>query len=488
MKKTKIKMETNLPVSCGTLYIFNKDGLVSVERIEDTVTIGRYNPESKADITIDSPLVSRQHGIIKKNDSSFIYEDINRTNGTFINGKKYGYSSPDGRTEKVLNSGDLLRVDQNDLRRIHPQAVCMIFFSGDKGYRWHELLLEGKNAVEVGRSVSNKKGLAFKDDTTSRKHALFEKKNNYWQIIDNDSTNGVFLNNERIQKPEVLNPMDTVRIADTTFLFLGDKLLYNNEKKPNEELSINIIKKSVGLPFLRKVLLENIRLSIESGELILVIGGSGAGKTTFLDAVLGDDKAKGKIYFDGTDLYKEYSKIKGEIGHVNQQNILREDDIVFNTLLDAAEMKLEDHTRQECIEKVEYVLCKLGLEDQRNSRIKKLSGGQKRRLAIAVELISDPGFLVLDEPDSGLDGANATSLMKYLRTIADEGKIVIVISHQPDRVAELFDKVIVIAKESKKKEKKSSQRGGTLAFFGTIPEAYVFFECRRVLSVWRKTY
>lgn len=486
MKKTKYQqIDTDASMSCGTLYIFNKRGLMSEEKIENTSIIGRFFSESTADITIKSLIVSKQHGKIKKDEDTFIYEDINHSNGTFINGKKYGINAIDGRDEKVLNNGDVLRIDQSDLQKVHPQAVAMIFFAGSQEYNWHELSLEDKSLIEIGRSVSTKKGLVFEDDTVSRKHASLVKGLHYWQIIDHNSTNGVYINNERIRQPEILNPMDAIRIANTTFLFLGDKILYNSEEKVKEGLSICIEKRSAGHLFKRKVILENIELDIEAGELILIIGGSGAGKTTFLNSVMAYEKAKGKIYYDGLDLYKEYSKLKNEIGFVPQENLLRMDDEVFQTLLDAAEMKLDNYTREECIERVEDVLFALGLQTEKKSIVKKLSGGQKKRLQIAVELVSNPSLFFLDEPDSGLDGTNAISLMKNLRVIADDGKIVIVISHQPNRVAELFDKVVVIAKEIPERDEKreKAKKGGTLAFFGTVSDAYEFFECKTLEEI-----
>ena len=108
-----------------------------------------------------------------------------------------------------------------------------------------------------------------------------------------------------------------------------------------------------------------------------------------------------------------------------------------------------------------------GLTPVRGNLVEKLSGGQKKRLSIALEFISNPSLFILDEPDSGLDGVMARELMEQLRLIADQGKIVIVITHTPDRVIDLFDDVIVLAKDS--------NRTGRLAFFGSIEEARNFF-------------
>ena len=114
------------------------------------------------------------------------------------------------------------------------------------------------------------------------------------------------------------------------------------------------------------------------------------------------------------------------------------------------------------------MLEEFGLSSVQHSLVEKLSGGQRKRLSIAMEFISDPTLFILDEPDSGLDGVVARSLFEKLRKIADEGRIVMVITHTPDRVIDLFDDVIVLAKDS--------ARTGRLAFYGPVKEAYKFFE------------
>ena len=108
-----------------------------------------------------------------------------------------------------------------------------------------------------------------------------------------------------------------------------------------------------------------------------------------------------------------------------------------------------------------------GLGAIRNSLVEKLSGGQRKRLSIAMEFISDPSLFILDEPDSGLDGVVARGLFEKLRSIADSGKIVVVITHTPDRVIDLFDDVVVLAKDS--------SRCGRLAYYGSIEDSYKFF-------------
>lgn len=234
------------------------------------------------------------------------------------------------------------------------------------------------------------------------------------------------------------------------------------------QLVVKIRERSVRKALKKQVLLKDINICVNPGELVMLLGGSGAGKTTFINAVMGYEKADGTIIHNNVDVYKDYSKVRKDIGFVPQQDLLRLEDTVYKTLENAADMKLNvsAYARNERIEKV---LNSLGLSREKDSKVKKLSGGQRKRLSIAVELISDPSLFFLDEPDSGLDGIMARSLMEQLRTIADEGKIVMVITHAPDRVKDLFNKVIVLAKGSR-------DNIGRLAYFGGIQDAMRFFD------------
>ena len=201
-------------------------------------------------------------------------------------------------------------------------------------------------------------------------------------------------------------------------------------------------------------LLKDISLDIPKGSLVLLLGGSGAGKTTLVNAIIGYEKAKARMTLNGADIYKDYAHMKYKIGFVPQKNLMRGNDTVLQTVDDAAELRLPSAvSTAERKSRVQEVMDLLGL--------------QLRRISIAMELVSDPELFVLDEPDSGLDGVIAREIFSKLRAIADEGRIVIVITHTPDRVIDLFDKVIVLARDS--------GRVGRLAFYGSPQEARDFF-------------
>ncbi|MBR5420717.1 MAG: ATP-binding cassette domain-containing protein [Lachnospiraceae bacterium] len=236
-----------------------------------------------------------------------------------------------------------------------------------------------------------------------------------------------------------------------------------------EGLTINIRERTAMEFFKKKVLLKDLHLTIPKGHLVLLLGGSGAGKTTFLNAVTGYEKADATVLLNGHDLYKEYESMKYDVGFVPQQDLMRPNDTVLMTLEDAAKLRLPGNIdKKERKKRVQEVLEGFGLSMLANNLVEKLSGGQRKRLSIAMEFISDPSLFILDEPDSGLDGVVARGLFEKLRAIADSGKIVIVITHTPDRVADLFDDVIVLAKDV--------DRTGRLAYYGSLEDARKFFK------------
>ena len=244
----------------------------------------------------------------------------------------------------------------------------------------------------------------------------------------------------------------------------------------DEGLTVNLKDRTVTENFQKKVLLRDIHMAIPQGHMVLLLGGSGAGKTTFLNAVNGYEKANAEVMLNGSNMYTQYKKMQYEVGFVPQSEMMRGKNTVINTLMDAAKLRLPmDVSAADRKARVEEVMEIFGLTPVKNNLVEKLSGGQKKRLSISMEFISNPSLFILDEPDSGLDGVMARELFEQLRKIADTGKIVMVITHTPDRVIDLFDDVIVLAKDS--------ARTGRLAFYGSIEDARKFFGRERMEQI-----
>ena len=235
-------------------------------------------------------------------------------------------------------------------------------------------------------------------------------------------------------------------------------------------LTVDIEKRVVSsrLGLKKKTLLRDIRMNIEPGNMVLLLGGSGAGKTTFLNAVTGYEPANAEVFLNGHNVYEEFNDMQHDIGFVPQQDLMRYNDTVIHTITDFAKLRLPKNVKKDELNtKVNEVLDIFGLQPVKESDIGKLSGGQKKRASIAMEFVTSPSLFILDEPDSGLDGVLARDLMERLHKISRTGKIVIVITHSPDRVLDLFDKVIVLAKDEAKT--------GRLVFYGPVEKAKQFF-------------
>ncbi len=235
-------------------------------------------------------------------------------------------------------------------------------------------------------------------------------------------------------------------------------------------LTVDIEKRVVSsrLGLKKKTLLRDIRMNIEPGNMVLLLGGSGAGKTTFLNAVTGYEPANAEVFLNGHNVYEEFNDMQHDIGFVPQQDLMRYSDTVIHTITDFAKLRLPKNVKKDELNtKVNEVLDIFGLQPVKESDIGKLSGGQKKRASIAMEFVTSPSLFILDEPDSGLDGVLARDLMERLHKISRTGKIVIVITHSPDRVLDLFDKVIVLAKDEAKT--------GRLVFYGPVEKAKQFF-------------
>ena len=406
---------------------------------------------------------------IYRDGDDYIYRDHLLPGMTMYNGKQIGGHELEGARQVQLREGDILSFRS-------PEGETKMRFLFHRIYDPDNVWQTADLHPEAGRYIICKHEEKTDDRELSearsanlpKHYAELALEDGVWHARDHSTIFGVYVNNVRVQD-HPLSDMDIVRIGNTFFVLDGGSLVYNHKTFLNGSLSINIEERAVWNMFKKKTLLKDIDMKIFRGEMVLILGGSGAGKTTFINAVMGYEKARGQILAGDVNVYQNYDQMKYRIGFVPQQDLLRLEDTVYDTLENAASLKLPTSITDEQREtRIKEVLAMFGLETEAGNLVGKLSGGQRKRLSIAVEYIADPSLFFLDEPDSGLDGVMARSLMDNLRKIADEEKIILVITHSPDRVSDIFDKIIVLAK--------SEETGtGRLAFYGGIDEARDFF-------------
>jgi ABC-type multidrug transport system ATPase subunit len=236
-----------------------------------------------------------------------------------------------------------------------------------------------------------------------------------------------------------------------------------------------------------KVICNNVDLQIEPGHLVAIIGGSGAGKSTIMNCLSGySQPTSGQVTVNGVDLYQSFDILKNIIGYVPQQDIVYDNLTVESMLRYAAELRLpKDTTEQEFNVRIAKVIEMVELTKHKDTMISRLSGGQRKRASIAVEMLPDPNLFFLDEPASGLDPGTERNLMRTLKNMTYEGKTIILVTHSTLNL-QVCDKVMFMG------------AGGNLCFYGNLEEAKVFFKVDDVVDVynmitdnapmWRQTY
>ncbi len=444
-------------------------GTIRALSLGGEMTLGRRTPENVVDIPVDASFVSRSHGKFICNEQGCFYVDTKSMNGTYYNGCAV---YPD--TPYRLMNGDVLHIYNAEPKSGSDVVTLIFMFDHPQSFVTQTIALDGQTAeINIGRSFD--KDITVGSQAVSADHAAFFRDMYGWAVADHASVNGVFLNNSRITSPLYMKVGDCVRIVDTNFVFLGDRIVYQSFKSSENAgigttLEVHIAQRTVRSLFSVHALLRDINVTFHSGEMILILGGSGAGKTTLVNAILGYEKADGKITYNGIDLYTDETGLQQKISFVPQSDLMRDFDSVYYTLRNAADMKLPENMSDEEIEKkVIETLRLFNLDKVEDSLVKKLSGGERKRLSVAIEYIADPEVFFLDEPDSGIDGHYTIQLMSILRKIADRGKIIVIISHSANRIAENFDKVLVLAKSKQ-------DQCGYVSFFGSKEQAYAFFD------------
>ncbi|MFB8294593.1 FHA domain-containing protein [Streptomyces bacillaris] len=428
--------------------------------------VGR-DPES--DIVFDDDRVSWHHAVLHPEAGHWLLQDEDSTNGTYTGGHRVHTSDVGaGTVIRFGNPGDGPRAvlvgrepPARPAAADRPSAVSVPAATGTFRQPTTVRPLPAKT-VRIGRDAGN--DLVIDDLVVSRRHAeLRALPDGRHEIVDLGSHNGTFLNGQPVDRA-VVEAGDIIGIGHSAFSLVGDVL---QEFVDTGEVSLDVqdLEVHVGRAGRgRKTLLDKVSFPVGEKCLLGVVGPSGAGKSTLLNALTGLRPADtGTVLYDGRDLYRDFAELRQRIGLVPQDDILHSQLTVRKALGYAAELRFpQDTAKAERQARVSEVIHELGLEQRVDQPIHSLSGGQRKRVSVALELLTKPSLLFLDEPTSGLDPGMDRSVMHMLRGLADDGRTVIVVTHSVLSL-EVCDRLLVLAP------------GGRIAYYGPPDDALAFF-------------
>ncbi|GAA2618715.1 FHA domain-containing protein [Streptomyces spororaveus] len=422
------------------------------------------------EICLDDARVSWHHAILRPDGDHWTLEDEGSTNGTFADGHRihewsvgvgtelrFG-SADDGPRAAVLGPAPPPPPPVPGTGR--PSQVANPAMTGTFRQPTTVRPLPVRTAVRIGRAADS--DLVVDDLTVSRRHAeLHALADGSYEIVDLGSHNGTYLNGAAVTRATPVTEGDIVGIGHSVFCLVGDQL---QEYVDTGEVSLDVQGLTVAVDKGRKTLLDQVSFPVGAKCLLAVVGPSGAGKSTLLGALTGLRPAdQGTVLYDGRDLYRDYAELRSRIGLVPQDDILHSQLTVRRALTYAAELRFpQDTAKAERQARVDEVIGELGLEQRADQPIHSLSGGQRKRVSVALELLTKPSLLFLDEPTSGLDPGMDRSVMNMLRHLADDGRTVIVVTHSVLNL-EGCDRLLVLAP------------GGRIAYYGAPGEALAFF-------------
>ncbi len=419
------------------------------------ITVGR---DVTNDIVIADPSVSAQHLQIVREGHQFMLihpppERAQTANGLLYQGRKI---RGDESYRKVLAQGDVFRIGD-----AQGTLVTLSYQDGSGAQAealppMQPIKLEAAE-LTIGRKPDNT--VVLPHPQVSAHHARLVREGGAYRILDLHSTNHVYVNAQLVTN-HLLKMGDEIRIGPYRLVYESTHLTQYDESNSIRIDALNLKKVSAN----QTTLLDNISLSIPPRAFVALVGGSGAGKTTLLDALSGLRPAQqGQVLYNGQDYYRNLAAFNTQIGYVPQDEIVHRDLTVERALYYAARIRLpKDFTHEQIQQRIKEVLEDVELTERRKLLIKKLSGGQRKRVSIALELLANPSLFFLDEPTSGLDPGLDRKMMALLRKLADKGHTIILVTHATNNIS-VCDYVCFLA------------QGGRLAYFGPPEGAKAFF-------------
>ena len=421
------------------------------------VTVGRG---AEAHVRFQDPGISRRHARLVWDEGWFL-EDAGSANGVWDAGRRIDRLAIEGEVEVRLgdpDEGQLLKLEvtgegPSPTRTREPSHLTAPSTSLERG---------GIRQV-IGRDPTS--WLHLDDHLVSWQHAVVTQQGDGWWIEDLGSTNHTIVNGAPVQRAP-LSAGDRLLVGGTTLYFDGAGLA------PMEAEGFVVRRASLALPGGRRIV-DDVSFEITTPSLVAVIGPSGAGKSSLLRLVTGQvQPTSGAVSMDGASMTSQRAANRGAIGVVPQHTVAHAGLTARQALDYTARLRLAaDVKRAERHVLVTTIAAQLGLEGHLDTQMARLSGGQQRRVGIAMELLTDPGMLILDEPTAGLDPSLVLQIMNLLRGLASDGKRILVVTHDLEHL-HLVDRVIVL------------RAGGALAFNGRPTEVFAHFGTRN----WAETF
>ncbi|HEY6968567.1 MAG TPA: FHA domain-containing protein [Candidatus Angelobacter sp.] len=454
-KQTVVAPAEELPAqTCRFQLVLDKYAVQDIPLENDCLILGRTPGEGV--FAIDHSSVSEKHAeVTLDSDGRATLRDLKSLNGTFVNGERI--------TSKVLEEGDLVQLGACE------SYLLLFRDSRPRTLKLSEIELN-QPVIKLGRNPSNT--IHLEHPTVSAFHAEIHKSNGTFELIDLDSSNGTFVNGVRITR-KVLQTRDHISLGAMQFVFNGQQFEQAADgtriRLIAQQLRAEVSDSQTGRT-LR--LLDDISLILDPCEFVGLLGPSGAGKSTLMDALNGFRPAgQGKVLLNDRNLYEYLAVLRSLIGYLPQDDILHRGLTVRECLFYSAKLRLpDDYSDKEIRVRVNDVMRSLDLSERAENCIYQLSGGQRKRVSLGIELLSKPSILFVDEPTAGQDPRTEAKLMELFREIANKGATVVINTHLLGSFS-LLDKVAVLVR-------------GKLAFFGPSQEMLPYFKAQRPHEVF----
>lgn len=432
------------------LVLLNSQGeVLQLELRQQQHILGRGRTRADLIVPDTEPwaVVSKVHAVLRQIGQNYwIYDGDGQqpsTNGLFVD-----------RTRITPNDGYCLKNGTEIKIGLDPKNQVLVTYFNPLA---SQIFPPSKQSIPLSnRSVllgrDPNASLQLDAPLVSRRHATIDADSRGNYILRDHSVNGVFVNGQRITNSVQLAEGDAIRIGPFT-------LTYRNHTLEVQDRGNQIRLDADSLVIPKR--LNNITLAIEPGQFVALVGGSGAGKSTLMRTLLGIEKTtEGAVFLNGDNLRDNFNIYRNQIGYVPQDDIIHADLTVEEVLSYAAKLRLPPDTDVQQV--VTKTLEDIEMTHRRTAFVKELSGGQRKRVSIGVELLADPKLFFLDEPTSGLDPGLDKKMMQLLRKLASQGRTVILVTHATANIT-MCDRIAFIGLP------------GYLCYFGPPAEAIDFF-------------